>query len=260
MGSLAVGGAGKTPIVAWLARQLSGPLAILGHGYRGRFKGPYAQVQAPDPLLYGDEAVALYRELPDREIWVARDRAACLKQIQIPHVILDGGSQDLSFPRALEIIALDASAPRRLLPMGPLREPLSALARADLIWLHRVDEPGAEPLPAPWQPQLHSRVKPLYVQLPGGVRRELSWLKGRPLRPISAIARPGSFHLALKRLGAELLPPIVRGDHDALSPRDWSGPALAITTSKDLARLPVGADVVTLMIDLEVEGDLSWLR
>jgi len=56
------------------------------------------------------------------------------------------------------------------------------------------------------------------------------------------------------------LPPIVRGDHDALSPRDWSGPALAITTSKDLARLPVGADVVTLMIDLEVEGDLSWLR
>ncbi|HUL33916.1 MAG TPA: tetraacyldisaccharide 4'-kinase [Candidatus Eisenbacteria bacterium] len=132
-GNLTVGGTGKTPMVIWLAEKLLAEgkrVAILSRGYKG-FAGT------------SDEIELMKFRLQDRVLFgVGPDRYAQGKRLE-PHAdlfLLDDGFQHLALARDVNILLLDASQPlhrQLLLPAGPLREPISAMQRADILVLTR---------------------------------------------------------------------------------------------------------------------------
>jgi tetraacyldisaccharide 4'-kinase len=142
IGNLSVGGAGKTPMVLWLAERLHArgkKVAILSRGYRGS-----------DGT--SDEIELMKQRLQDRvEFGIGKNRYLEGKRIEsgrnIDVFLLDDGFQHLALARNLDIVLIDASremGKERLLPAGNLREPFSAMMRANLIVFTRVENaPGA---------------------------------------------------------------------------------------------------------------------
>lgn len=244
VGGLSIGGAGRTPVVAYLARLAKANglhVGIVGHGYRARIKTP-GRVDAHDALRFGDEAVALAQALPDVPVWVGPTRAAVLAALPAFDVILtDGGLLDTRLARQQTILVVDATASTQVLPAGPLRAPLDAV-EPDWRWLHRVDEPEAQPHAA----DLHSRFQLTGITLPDGRQVSPEWLHGRAMRLMSGIARPGSFHHAIRAQGAQIRETVVYADHQPFSTADLRrlSPDWCVT-AKDRARLPANVPVCT---------------
>lgn len=266
VGALSIGGAGKTPVVEWLARALAprARVAIIGHGYGAAIDRP-VRVEAPDAARFGDEAAALRRALPPEVIIALGPSRAAAHAFVAPEadvILVDDGFQDPRLPRTADLVVIDATAARGVLPAGPLREPLAALARADRVWLHKVDEPGARPLPAPWSPLVHSRVEATAVRLPDGRRVPPDWLAGRAVRPICAIGRPASFLHRLRHHGARLDAGCVRADHHRFAAAELARlPADLpwITTAKDRERLPPDWPAAVLETTLRIEAGADAL-
>ena len=139
VGNIAIGGTGKTPLVAAIARFLlehGARPAILTRGYRRRDPLPRLVRGAAAPAWeeIGDEPALLARMLPDVPIVVDADRvrgaATAVRDAGATHLVLDDGFQHWRLARDLDIVAVDAADPlcaRRL-----RRERPAALARADL--------------------------------------------------------------------------------------------------------------------------------
>lgn len=148
VGNITVGGSGKTPLTALLAQKLTAEgkkVAILTRGYGGNFEkrgglvtdGSEILVQAIDS---GDEPFLLARQCAGVAIAAGANRFAAAARYLLPLkpevVILDDGFSHLKLKRDLDLLLIDGErgfAGAGLLPAGPLREPLSSLARADLI-------------------------------------------------------------------------------------------------------------------------------
>jgi len=139
VGNLTVGGTGKTPMVIWLVERLlteGKRVAILTRGYQSR--------RDSVGISQSDE-IGIFRErFGDRvPIGVGADRyarGAALAREGISWFVLDDGFQHLRLARSANIVLLDATDPfggGRLLPAGGLREPKSALRRADIIVVTR---------------------------------------------------------------------------------------------------------------------------
>jgi tetraacyldisaccharide 4'-kinase len=154
VGNLAIGGTGKTPLVAWLARRLAAQgavAAVVSRGYGGT-AGPGPVVVSTgsgprvDARICGDEPHLLARALPGTIVIVGADRvegARAAAAAGAAVVVLDDGFQHRRLGRDLDIVLLDGRSPfdgGRLLPAGRLREPASSLARADLVVLTRLGE------------------------------------------------------------------------------------------------------------------------
>jgi len=142
VGNLTVGGTGKTPMVIWLAERLLAEgkrVAILSRGYRGA-SGT------------SDEIELMKQRFQERVAFgVGKDRFVQGRRLEaqqnIDVFLLDDGFQHLQLARDLDIVLIDASryiGKDRLLPTGRLREPLSALGRANLLVFTRIENaPGA---------------------------------------------------------------------------------------------------------------------
>lgn len=144
VGNLTTGGTGKTPMVLWIAERLltDGKFpGILMRGYRGEM-GPSGATS--------DEVRLLQARLGPRvQFGVGPDRFARGGELAAQGVawfVLDDGFQHLPLARDVDIVLIDATNPfggGLLLPSGRLREPRSALARADLIVITRSDHAPA---------------------------------------------------------------------------------------------------------------------
>ena len=140
VGNLTAGGTGKTPMVLWIAQRLvaEGKKAgILTRGYHGH-ESPGGRTS--------DEVELLRARLGDRVLFgVGADRFARgreLSQRGVDWFILDDGLQHLQLARGVDIVLIDATNPfggGHLLPAGRLREPRSALGRANMIVITRSD-------------------------------------------------------------------------------------------------------------------------
>ncbi len=147
VGNLTLGGTGKTLLVEAIARYLrleGHRVAILSRGYRRRVKGQDSEVKSYENM--GDEPFMLSRKLGDIPVIVDRDRIKgarqAVKEFGADTVILDDGMQQWRIKKDLEIVTIDATQPfgnRWLIPRGILREPLSALARADIFVLTKTN-------------------------------------------------------------------------------------------------------------------------
>jgi tetraacyldisaccharide 4'-kinase len=142
VGNLTLGGTGKTPMVIWLAERFLAQgkrVAILTRGYKGS-----------DGT--SDEIELMKSRLGKRvQFGVGPDRYAQgfrLQQAGVDIFLLDDGFQHLQLARDVNILLLDSSRPAendRLLPAGRLREPLSAMSRADLLVFTRTEtNPGTD--------------------------------------------------------------------------------------------------------------------
>jgi tetraacyldisaccharide 4'-kinase len=258
VGSLSVGGAGKTPIVLLLARHLAAGghrVGVVVRGYGGRWEA-VAHVDHADVRSFGDEAAALRRALPATvSVWAGRPRRLAVEAAarNADLVLVDDGFQDPTLPRTADLLVIDATAPDGVLPAGPLREAPSAASRADLVWAHKVDEPGARP----WAgAAVESVVAPVALHGPAGERRSPEWLRGRPVAMLSGIGRPASFRHSLESLGAHLEAALEQVDHHRFGSaelRRLQRTGLPIvTTTKDRERLPPGFPAWTLEVDVVV--------
>ncbi|MCX7273206.1 MAG: tetraacyldisaccharide 4'-kinase [Burkholderiales bacterium] len=148
VGNLVVGGSGKTPLVAQIARHLSDQgwrVGILTRGHRAALRQARLVGPDDDPARHGDEPVMLARitRLP---VGCGIDRGAALALLLAAHpglevIVSDDGLQHPGLARTLELAVFDerGAGNGRLLPAGPLREPLVHLRDMDAVLLR---EPG----------------------------------------------------------------------------------------------------------------------
>ncbi|MDQ6987847.1 MAG: tetraacyldisaccharide 4'-kinase [Mariprofundaceae bacterium] len=139
VGNITVGGSGKTPFVIWLCGELlqrDYQPVILCRGDGGNLKQPKRIACDDSACEIGDEALLLAQSC-DVPVIAGRDRiAGCRMAAELGDVIiLDDGFQYRQLKRHCDIVLIpDAGIGNAYqLPAGPLREPLSALQRADLI-------------------------------------------------------------------------------------------------------------------------------
>ena len=277
VGNLTVGGTGKTPVVEHLARWLAAEgfrPAVLSRGYGRRSRGAVLVSSGGGPLVSpaegGDEPVLLARNLPGVVVAVAarREDAARAALPFSPGVfILDDGFQHLSIRRELDVLLLDAADPfggGRYPPLGRLREPLSAMARADAFVFTR-PRPGfpdhatlaAVALENPDAPRFEARIRP----------KRMAEFPDSPCVAVAGVARPGSFTESLAELGIFPAETLMYPDHHRYTSRDAdriaaaasrTGSRFVVTTGKDAVKLERLLSLPLATIGLDVELPASF--
>ncbi len=267
VGNLAVGGMGKTPVTAYLARLLQEQglrVAILSRGYGGRRRGVTC-LSNGERLFYtppevGEEAFWLARSLPGVIVYTGPCRfeagMAAWRDLGPDIFVLDDGFQHFQLARNLDLVLLDAARPfgnGRLLPAGPLREPVCTLREADVLILSRYDDRRHRDRldflgrSFPDQEIFTAVITPVSARrFPGGEKHPPGALDGLPALAFAGLARPKVFRDTLNSLGVDLRGWREFPDHYAFTPGDLAMLAqeargqqarALITTSKDWARL-----------------------
>ena len=285
VGNLTVGGSGKSPMTAHVARLLHERglrPAVVSRGYRGSHTGAATTVSAGsgplvDAAVAGDEPVMLARMLPGVPVIVSHRRvdggARAVEEHGARCVVLDDGFQHRALRRDLDILMMDtqdALEGARLLPAGRLREPVSAMRRAGAIVMMGRGPAAAGILAAaeihcPRAPILRATAKPAgLIDAASGRSLPLAGLAGMRVACFAGIAHPDRFFADVGASGARIVARLPYRDHHAYTRADLdriraeasrAGAALLLTTMKDLARLGSGAlpDLHALAQDLEVE-------
>lgn len=208
IGNLGVGGTGKTPVAAWVARWMS----TAGHQPALVLRG------------YGADEILVHRELnPEIPVFAAarridgvREAAAAGRNV----AVLDDAFQHRALGRQLDLVLISAdswSDRRRLLPRGPWREGIEAVRRASLVVITRkavdaeratrVERAVARHIPA--GRIVHCRIEPtllLPVDGGGGGGADgpipLEALRGRSVLAVTSLADPRPFAAHLEQAGA----------------------------------------------------------
>ena len=254
VGNLVVGGAGKTPVALELAERLlrrGKQPALLSRGYGRRARHPVEVSERMPCDLAGDEPLLLKRRCPRLRVLVGPRRALLASQAVARGadvLLLDDGLQHHELERDLDVVVMDASNPLgngRLLPRGPLREPLDSLRRArrGLLRLTRCDLPRA-----------------------AFAARDARPLEGKAAFLFAGLARPPSFDALARACGAKVVGSRWFGDHHAYSSRDLqqlrraaelAGAEVLVTTEKDAVRLAPAQltgppPIASLPVDLRI--------
>ena len=281
VGSLTVGGAGKTPVAAWLARSIAAAgrrVALASRGYGRRSRMPVTVVSDGQQLLTllresGDEAPVLASHAPGVPVLVGSRRSLVgMRAISVfdsEVLVLDDGFAHHGLARDLEVLVFDASAGlgnRCVLPRGPLRERASTASRADAIFvldgaLCERDEQLLEEA-APDAIRCRARRRPTAMRaLRGGKSFSPELLRGAKVGMLCAVGNPESFRRTLESLGASVVAECRFPDHHRYRARDLRSlarhAAIWLTTEKDAIKLQPdwarGLDLRVLRIELEVE-------
>ena len=245
VGNVTVGGTGKTPIAAWIAAELvergARPAIVL----RG----------------YGDDEPLVHARLnPDVPVIVAADRVVGIAQARdagATIAVLDDAFQHRRVLREADIVLVSAdrwSPASRLLPAGPLREPLAGLQRATIIVVTRkaatdsdvgaVNEALAEI--APRVPRSTIRLSPDELRSASSTneaRRPVTDIAGQRVHILTAIGDPRAFVKQIEMLGAVVTSQIYPDHHHfdaeevARFVRSMPSDGLAICTLKDAVKL-----------------------
>jgi tetraacyldisaccharide 4'-kinase len=296
VGNLSMGGTGKTPcvlrLVELLAQRGRRP-GVLTRGY-GR--------QSPEPCLElaAGEAISAQHSGDEAQIFIASglapvgigaDRVAAgtrlLERFNLDVLVLDDGFQHRRVGRAVDLVLIDALDPFSggdVFPLGRLREPLSALARATMVLITRCDASDlARPIArevARWNPKaaiFQSRVEPrAWVEHATGKRVSLAEFPFRRVGAFCGLGNPASFRRTLQGLGLEIAEWIEFADHHRYRPRELRhvahqmaacGAAALVTTQKDAVNVcESAADLVAplplywLEIGIAIEREEEFMR
>ena len=262
VGNLTAGGSGKTPLVRWIVDRLLGHglrPAILIRGYR-RKRGPDAIIvpprpgREPEPREVGDEAAWLARAFPEIPIGVSADRYHTGRLIEqnypVDVLVLDDGFQHLALGRDLDVVAVDATqglSDGEILPTGLQREPCSALVRADVAVMTRIELAETSLLEANIR-QFNPQIRILRAQtqldhlldLASGELTPPDFLVGRPVHAFCGIGNPEAFFRDLRLWGFDVVSESVFPDHYVYRDLKFAanrGVAALLTTEKDAMNL-----------------------
>jgi len=155
VGNISVGGTGKTPAVIALAKHLQTEkvrVAILLSGYKRQSREEVTIVSDGERVCAslkesGDEAYMMAKHLSGIPVIVSRQRyqagQVAFERFGVDVLLLDDGFQHRQLARDVDILTVPTERPfgnsAKLLPTGPLREPATALQRADIILLTHTD-------------------------------------------------------------------------------------------------------------------------
>ena len=257
VGNLVAGGSGKTPVVLSLAGILARrriAVHIVSRGYGGRLAGPVrVDERLHEAAEVGDEPLLLAAQAP---CWVARDRAAGVRaavSAGAEAVLLDDGFQNPGIAKDLSLVVVDAGygfGNRRVIPAGPLREPVGAgLARADAMIVIG-SEAEAHPVGAAGSPSVAAELCPT-----DGER-----FAGAHVVAFAGIGRPEKFFDSLRALGANIVSTEPFPDHHPFQQREIARlhetarreGARLVTTAKDWVRLPHTLRAGIEVLDVEI--------
>ncbi len=297
VGNLTVGGTGKTPLVALVARILLGwglPCAVISRGYGRRGNSgkdsPVTWVsRGAGPLvgpdMGGDEPVLLARQLPV-PVAVGADRFAVGREVlrQMGPCVLIGDDlfQHRGLHRDLDLVALDAAQPLgngRLLPRGFLREPPRGLRRAQVVVLTHAQDPEQARAARNWLrgfwgigPVLSCRHRLSGLADAQGQPLPREKFTAAPIWAFCGLGAPERFRASLESLGLRLAGLKAFADHHRYASADiqalWrlaraSGCQALVTSEKDAVRLPGGLDpdipIWVSRLELEFEGGAQTL-
>jgi tetraacyldisaccharide 4'-kinase len=256
VGNLTVGGTGKTPLVIWLARQLTDrglKVGIVSRGYGARSAGKPQLVTARSVWQdVGDEPVLLAQATGCPTV-VAHDRVAAARALASQGadvIVSDDGLQHLRLNRSCELVVIDGSrgfGNSRVLPAGPLREPVSRLAGVDLVVVNGAAEHASLQL---LDSSLNARALGMTLQ-PGDAvslsrrqdRRPLGEFRNGRVHAVAGIGNPSRFFRDLRGQGLEVIEHPFP-DHHAFSPGDlsFSDDRPVLMTEKDAVKCGTFAD------------------
>lgn len=262
IGNLTAGGTGKTPLAIWLLQALAAQgraPALVSRGYGGAEPpAPHRVAPADLPALAGDEPLLVARRtgLP---VWVCSDRLAAARAAVAAGadvIVADDGLQHYRLQRDFEIVVIDAQrgfGNGRLLPAGPLREPVARLAEADAVVCN-----GRGPH-CPAGAIAMSLSGSEAVRLDGDERRALATFRGGEVHAVAGIGNPERFFAFLESHGlAVIRHPLP--DHGSV-PAGLLRPAdgrPVLMTSKDAMRClgrPGTAAAWEVPVDAQLAGD-----
>lgn len=292
VGSLTLGGAGKTPMAGYIARYLKSEghsVAILTRGYARKSSGmrvlndPSADsVAARSYREFGDEPLMLARSLSDIPIIVDKDRYKAGRWVESEFgaevLVLDDGYQHLALARDLNILLIDATDPLggfEMLPFGRLREPLYGIKRADAIIITRADRPFDQgQTQAIIKYYCGDKVPVMYFYSTITKLRHLATdevydakaLAGWSVSVACGIGNPRAFAEDILQIGINIVSENFFADHHAFKREDLdrltraaqdAGADAIVTTEKDAVRFEglTHGDVPIYAAQLEIQSD-----
>jgi tetraacyldisaccharide 4'-kinase len=289
VGNFAMGGTGKTPMVAWLARLFSEEgyrVGIVSRGYGGVESRRVTIVSdgeniLADQTISGDEPLMLSRQLSGIPVLCSTKRVkagkAAMEKFHCNVLVLDDGFQHRYLARDLDVVMLDSQDPygsNRVFPRGRLRERAAALARAQVLVLSRFDgsagaEKNRETLCRQWPDKIIATAtyRPTRIFAVADQRERLpNSLRNSRLAAFAGIARPDAFFQSVHNLGGRLVYTAALPDHHPLTPELLASlvrqasrfkPEIWLTTEKDWVRLPEFLPQEMELWVLAVEIDLD---
>ncbi|MBO0334326.1 tetraacyldisaccharide 4'-kinase [Sneathiella sp. CAU 1612] len=260
IGNVVAGGAGKTPVAVAVARlflSVGKKPHFLSRGYGGTLAGPTRVVLDVHTFReVGDEPLILAETAPT---WIARDRAAgarAAEEAGADVIIMDDGFQNPSLVKDLSLLVLDADygvGNGRLIPAGPLREPLAAgLSRSEaVILVGRNNDQNILNQLNTFKPVYNSYLVP---------RPSAEALSGERVVAFAGIGRPEKFFNSLREAGCDLIDHFSYADHHVYKKEEImtmvesaaTQNAALVTTRKDFVRLPAEARMMVTVFDVDM--------
>jgi len=271
IGNLTLGGTGKTPLVIFLAKfsqKLGLKPVVISRGYHGSAAGRVNVVSNGEriflsPREAGDEPWQVAKALPGVPVLTGKKRVFpgryAVEELRPDLLILDDGFQHLALERQLDIVLFKCKEPLgngRVFPGGPLREPLSALSRADCFMLTGCPEESGDNADGfagmldhrfPGKSVFTSRFQLHSVFFHGSTLMvPVQKMKGKKVIAFCGLGNPAAFRRALKHAGFEIVFFQSFMDHYRYREADVTlledllvqkGAELLLTTEKDYVKL-----------------------
>jgi len=261
VGNIAIGGTGKTPFVIYLTEELLkmgfNP-CVVSRGYKGAYTEEMVVVHdgvsvnpEMDPGYVGDEPFLMARALAGKSpVIVGKDRHRCVEfaaaNLMCDIALLDDGFQHLRLRRDVDIVLLSGQEDQ-MFPLGILREPISALSRADFLILNENADIYSRKIRYLLSSLKPYRFRSFPVCLSGDDNREAkpsSYLKDQETLLVSAIANPQRFRRMAENLEWKITNHLIYRDHHVYRStdltrmiREASG-SYIVFTEKDWVKLP----------------------
>jgi tetraacyldisaccharide 4'-kinase len=294
IGNLTLGGSGKTPlaalVIAALADLGAGP-AVISRGYGRRTRGVRVVGDRDGVRLTahdaGDEPRLLAEQLPGIPVVVGENRyeagRVAVERCGADALVLDDGFQHRTLAKDLEIVAVEGTEPwgnGRLFPRGVLREPMSALRRADVVVVtNPAHQATAENIARSLRDHgsraavLTASYRAEALRRDGeGVPQPPSALAGRRVVALAGLASPAGFVTTLAGLGATVAELVEFPDHHPYTEADLervrssarrAGVNCVVTTEKDWVRLReaprLDVELWVLSVRLDMGADRAAL-
>ncbi len=267
IGNIAAGGTGKTPLVKFLAEELSKTfsVAILSRGYRSRAEktGEILHVTPETNVaLCGDEPYWLAKKLPQVQVWVGKNRfqsAERARQNGAQIILMDDGMQHRQLKRDFEIVLVDGKDPFGkgfFLPRGLLRDSPLQLSKADCIVV--IDPSSEEEIEK--QLRRFTKAPLIFAQM----KTDLS-LKDKKVAVFCAIGRPVRFLKGIREAGGNIVATFFKPDHEPFYSEelrqfaDESAADALVCTEKDHVKLSPDFQcrlpLITFPSQLEISGN-----
>jgi tetraacyldisaccharide 4'-kinase len=287
IGNIAMGGTGKTPFVMYVTELLverGWRPCVVSRGYKGSYTTDYIIVKdvgssgpKVNAALVGDEPFLIASGVDQKAaVMVGRDRLQCVtyaaEHMGCDVAVLDDGFQHLRLKRDLDIVLLSGQEDH-MFPLGILREPFSALSRADVIVVDQNHEIVCPSIQIFLSHRERFRFKSVPLSLNGAdSSRSMvpESLRNEKVLLVSGIAGPERFIKMAQSLEWSITDHLVYRDHHNFASRDLdrivnaAKGAWIVFTEKDWVKLrpefQARRDVLFLRIRIQLENDEIFIN